>query len=97
MEVRNMALGLPGIEAAREGLVIIGNAVTDAREDNTIFINFYNDGNFQKFVSQTKKGDLMNEQLNTLSNWIDEICNVIEDLKKESEIYLRQQELINNI
>ena len=92
-----MALGLPGIEAAREGLVIIGNAVTDAREDNTIFINFYNDGNFQKFVSQTKKGDLMNEQLNTLSNWIDEICNVIEDLKKESEIYLRQQELINNI
>ena len=92
-----MALGLPGIEAARAELEFIGNAVTDAREDNTIFINFYNDGNFQKFVSQTKKGDLMNEQLNTLSNWIDKICNVIEDLKKESEIYLREQEEINNI
>ena len=92
-----MALGSQGIEAARDGLKIIGKAVTDAREDNTIFINFYNDGNFQKFVSQTKKGDSMNEQLNTLSNWIDKICNVIEDLKNESEIYLREQEEINNI
>ena len=90
-----MALGLPGIEAARAELEIIGKAVINAREDNAIFINFYNDGHFQKFVSQTEKGDLMNEHLNTLSDWVDKMCNVIEELKIESEKYLNQQEILN--
>lgn len=91
-----MALGSQGIEDARAGLRKIGEAVSDARENNAKFIDLYNSGNFQKFVSQTKIGDRMNEELNSLSNSINEICNVIEDLKKGSEEYVNRQEDINN-
>ena len=91
-----MALGAPGIAAARQELGNIGTAVNAARESNENFRNLYKDENFQKFVSQTSKGSVINDQLAQLAKWIDSMCSLIDRMKTDSEKYLTEQEAINN-
>lgn len=91
-----MALGAPGIAAARQELGNIGTAVNAARESNEHFRNLYKDENFQKFVSQTSKGSVINDQLAQLAKWIDSMCSLIDRMKTDSEKYLTEQEAINN-
>ena len=91
-----MALGAPGIAAARQELGNIGTAVNAARESNENFRNLYKDENFQKFVTQTSKGSVINDQLAQLAKWIDSMCSLIDRMKTDSEKYLTEQEAINN-
>ena len=90
-----MALGNTGINAARSELATIESKVAAARQSNQNFIKLYNDENFQKFVADTPKGKLINEQLQQLSKWIDSMCDTVSNLKAKSETYLAQQESLN--
>ena len=90
-----MALGSSGIAQAREELNKISSKVTAARTSNEKFLKLYNDENFQKFVKETNKGSLINEQLTKLSKWIDSMCDTVDSMKAKSESYLSQQESLN--
>ena len=90
-----MALGNSGIAAARQELSTVGAKVVAARSSNQNFIKLYNDQNFQKFVAETNKGAVINQQLQQLSKWIDSMCDTIESMKSKTESYLSQQESLN--
>lgn len=90
-----MALGKSGIAAAREELNTIGSKVAEARVANDSFIKLYSDVNFQKFVSETDKGSLINEQLQNLAKWTASMCDTVDNMRKNSEKYLDQQEALN--
>ena len=81
-----MALGNSGIAAARQELSTVGAKVVAARSSNQ---------NFQKFVAETNKGSVINQQLQQLSKWIDSMCDTIESMKSKTESYLSQQESLN--
>ena len=90
-----MALGSSGIAAARQELSTVSAKVAAARQSNQSFIKLYNDQNFQKFVSETTKGSVVNQQLQQLSKWIDSMCDTIDSMKSKTESYLAQQESLN--
>ena len=90
-----MALGKSGIAAAREELNTIGSKVAEARVANDSFIKLYSDVNFQKFVSETDRGSLINEQLQNLAKWTASMCDTVDNMRKHSEKYLDQQEALN--
>lgn len=90
-----MALGKSGIAAAREELNTIGSKVAEARVANDSFIKLYSDVNFQKFVSETDRGSLINEQLQNLAKWTASMCDTVDNMRKNSEKYLDQQEALN--
>lgn len=90
-----MALGKSGIAAAREELNTIGSKVAEARVTNDSFIKLYSDVNFQKFVSETDRGSLINEQLQNLAKWTASMCDTVDNMRKNSEKYLDQQEALN--
>lgn len=90
-----MALGSSGINAAREELKKISDKVNNARNSNQKFIKLYGDANFQKFVSETNKGQTINDQLQKLSKWIDSMCDTVDNMRSKTESYLAQQESLN--
>lgn len=90
-----MALGKSGIAAARNELNTIGSKVAEARATNESFIKLYSDANFQKFVAETDRGSLINEQLQNLAKWTASMCDTVDNMRKNSEKYLDQQEALN--
>lgn len=90
-----MALGKSNIEKARQSLDNIANKLASAQDNNESFLELFNDVNFQKFVSETNKGTLLNDQLVSLKKWINSMCVTVEDLKAKTELYLNNQETLN--
>ena len=90
-----MALGRTSIESARASLGTIRSNCNLAVESNKDFIFLYNDPNFQKFVKETNKGKELQEQLQSLSDWIGSMCETVETLSNRTERFLNTQETLN--
>ena len=90
-----MALGGPAIERARESMRVIEQNLESASISNDDFKKLFNDPNFQKFVKDTNRGKTLNEQLNSLSNWMTSMEQVVESLDEKTNRYLATQDSIN--
>ncbi len=90
-----MALGKSNIENARNSLGVIASKTEDARNSNKAFLDLFNDANFQKFVSETNKGKVLNDQLVALQKWLESLCSTVDDLKDKTNGYLNNQESLN--
>ncbi len=90
-----MALGNSGIAAARNELSTISAKVAAARATNESFKKLFNDANFQKFVAETNKGTVINEQLQKLSEWSASLCETVESMTAKTQNYLDHQESLN--
>ena len=90
-----MALGRSSIEQARTSLSTIRANCELAESSNKDFINLFNDPNFQKFVKETNKGKELQNQLQSLSNWIESMCGTVETLSTRTENFLNNQETLN--
>ncbi len=90
-----MALGNSGIAAARNELSTIGAKVAAAKATTESFKKLFNDANFQKFVAETNKGSLINEQLQKLAEWSNSMCDTVESMKAKTQNYLDHQEALN--
>jgi hypothetical protein len=90
-----MALGKSSIELARTSLAAIRTNCDMAEQSNKDFITLFNDPNFQKFVSETNKGKELQNQLQSLSNWIGSMCSTVESLSARTDRFLNTQESLN--
>ena len=90
-----MALGNSAIQNAREALNTIKLSVDNADLSNKDFVKLFEDANFQTFVKETNKGQSLNEQLKSLSEWVTSMCSTVEALKDATDSYLTTQENLN--
>jgi len=90
-----MALGKTGIQNARTTLEEMRKYLDQAETSNSQFKELFENANFQKFVMETNKGATLNEQLNSLNQWINELCETVRDLDDLTTNYLNTQELEN--
>ena len=90
-----MALGGPAIERARESMRVIEKNLESASVSNDEFKKLFNDPNFHKFVKDTNRGKTLNEQLNSLSEWMTSMEQVVESLDEKTNRYLSTQDSIN--
>ena len=91
-----MALGSSAIQNAREALNTIKTSVDNADVSNKDFAGLFEDANFQTFVKETNKGQSLNEQLKSLSDWVTSMCSTVEALRDATDSYLTTQENINS-
>ena len=90
-----MALGKTAITNARTSLSNVKSKIDEARTTNESFKKLFNDVNFQMFVKETNKGKQLNDHLTSLSEWMESMCSLMENLSTKTDTYLTKQESYN--
>ena len=90
-----MALGASGIAAVRSKISEINSKIRQAEQTNEKFLALYKDANFQKFVLETRRGEIIHQQVMALSKWITSISATVNGMTARTESFLSNQERLN--